>query len=139
MKLSLGNQFRLLFALLICALLGGIIIVSQLVLLQDFIDLEEKQVTKDTLTAAKIIQDNINELNRISLDWSIWDDTYQFLDDQNQDYIDSNLAYESFESIKVNWMIYVLNDGSVSYSKGYDLQTTSIPWLMIISLQESSC
>ncbi|MHB8124391.1 MAG: HD domain-containing phosphohydrolase [Desulfitobacteriaceae bacterium] len=55
-------------------------------------------------------------------DWSIWNDTYEFIKDSNQEYINDNLKNDStFINLKLNMMIFTNNEGKIIYSKGYDL------------------
>ena len=122
MKVSLRKQFWLFFILLICALLGGIILISRGILLGDFISLENKQISHDTRTAVKVIDDDLDQLIRTAKDWAIWDDTYIFMQDKNPEYIISNLTDEALISIKVNMLLYVLNDGTLVHAKGYDFE-----------------
>jgi diguanylate cyclase (GGDEF)-like protein/PAS domain S-box-containing protein len=120
--MTLRKQFLIMVVLLICALLGGIIFVSRGVLLNNFIILEEKQTTSDIETATKVIFNQIDQLNLHAKDWATWDDSYNFLLDGNQEYIDSNLTNEAFDSIQINFIIFASSDGTVVQAKGYDLE-----------------
>jgi sensor domain CHASE-containing protein len=47
-------------------------------------------------------------LDLLVADWSNWDDTYKFIQDKNEEYIDSNLPVETFKSQQNN-LIILLN------------------------------
>jgi PAS domain S-box-containing protein len=52
-------------------------------------------------------------------DWSQWDDTYQFINDQNEEYLDSNLQDPTFEILKINLVAIVDTEGKVLFGKEY--------------------
>jgi len=58
-------------------------------------------------------------------DWSSWDDTYQFIQDYNQEYIDSNLNDTSFILLHINFMLFVNSSGKLVYEKYIDLETNN--------------
>lgn len=53
-------------------------------------------------------------------DYSHWDDTYNFIKNNNQEYIDSNLIEDTFINIDVNFIILVGEDNSIRYEQYYD-------------------
>ena len=50
-------------------------------------------------------------------DWAMWDDSYKFIEKPNQEYIDSNLGWETFENLDINYMVYMDKEYNVVYSK----------------------
>ena len=67
-----------------------------------------------------IIEENINNLHVKSSDWSNWDDTYNFIEDSNQAYIDSNLLDDSLNNLRINYMFFFNQNNQLVYQKGYD-------------------
>ncbi|WP_422192974.1 CHASE4 domain-containing protein [Psychrobacillus psychrotolerans] len=53
------------------------------------------------------IQSTFHNLGKINRDWSIWDDTYDFMVDQNPLYIEQNLEPETFANLNINYIIYI--------------------------------
>lgn len=69
--------------------------------------------------------DNVLRLEENSLlghtgDWAIWDDTYEFMKNGNQRFIDSNLMDISFISINIDLVLFVRNSGEILYNKFID-------------------
>lgn len=64
-----------------------------------------------------------NYLDYTIRDWACWDDTYQFVEDNNEQYVNSNLHNQALAVIKVNVMIFVNDSGQVVYVKSVDLAT----------------
>jgi sensor domain CHASE-containing protein/two-component sensor histidine kinase len=91
--------------------------------LSNFLDLEQAQ----TITSVERIQGTISTrqqyLDYTTLDWACWDDTYKFIEDKNKQYIEANIQNETFNSLKINVMIFVDNSGSIVYGKSIDLYT----------------
>jgi sensor domain CHASE-containing protein/signal transduction histidine kinase len=95
---------------------------SRLILLNGFARLEEEDVQQNVERVSSTIRNDINTLDALELDWAAWDDTYEFIQDVNQDYIDSNLVDETFPNMRINFILYVNAEGDLVYGKGYDLQ-----------------
>ena len=55
------------------------------------------------------------------IDYSHWDDSYDFINNINrQKYIDSNLVEDTFSNLEVNFIFYVGEDNSIIYKQYYD-------------------
>jgi sensor domain CHASE-containing protein len=86
-----------------------------------YVDLEKKIVSQNVDRVMNQINQECSNLRSRAWDWSVWDDTYSFVNDTNEDYIQWNLQYDSFYNIKINFMIFYNNSGTLVFSKGYDL------------------
>ncbi|BAW28994.1 ATPase [Methanosarcina thermophila MST-A1] len=62
-------------------------------------------------------------LDSIVQDWACWDDTYEFIENGNPQYIDVNLQNQTLAGIKINVMIFVNESGDVVYAKSIDIDT----------------
>jgi len=117
-------------------IVGGIIIgiglilygVSQTILLEGFIDIEKRSISKNVERCVGVLHDDIEELNALNYDWSAWDDTYNFIQNVNEEYIESNLVNSTFTTIRVNVMLYFNSSGNLVFGKAVDLQNgTEMP------------
>ena len=117
-------------------LVGGIIIVlgiilhgvSQTILLGGFTKIEEQSIRKNVERAINGLYDDVKELHALNYDWSAWDDTYVFIQDVNEEYIESNLVNGTFTGIRVNAMLYFNSSGELVFGKAVDLQNgTEVP------------
>lgn len=81
----------------------------------------------DTLDNIEILKKSIHTeqayLDKLIQDWACWDDSYKFILDGNQQYIDANLQNQTFTQIEVNTIIFANNNGSIVYSKSLDFDT----------------
>ncbi len=120
--MTLRNRTLISIGLTIIFLVVLLYVSSRLILLDGFARLEEHQVRQDLERVLNAIQNDVDALDAETLDWAAWDDTYEFIADGNQDYIDSNLVDETFPNIRLNFVLYVDVQGDLVYGKGYDLQ-----------------
>lgn len=110
---------------LIAIMMGvlGILVVfsSSRIVLDRFQGLEQDEATQDLQRARQAVDAEINRLNIAGGDWSAWDDTYQFVQDGNQGYVDANLNPESLLNLRVHLMLFLDSSGNVVHATGMDL------------------
>lgn len=62
-------------------------------------------------------------LRAIVHDWSAWDDTYEFVQNANPEYITSNLSDTTFANIELNLLYIYRLDGSLVWGRLLNLET----------------
>lgn len=72
---------------------------------QNFNDLEEDLITSNMRRSINAVAGITASLDLLVADWSNWDDTYTFLQDNNEAYVQSNLLVETFQSQQNNLVI----------------------------------
>jgi signal transduction histidine kinase len=97
-------------------------IVSEEVSYRGFESIEKKNVQQNLLRGEDAIATRLHNLQTFVYDWSAWDDTYDFVETRNQEYIASNLVDNTFLSTGINMMLIIDNSGQIVYSKAYDLE-----------------
>lgn len=105
------------FALLFSAIAGFIIWKT---LFGGFLDVERTHIVEGALRARSAYENKIDEMGVNLSDWSRWDDTYQFAEDRNQAYVQSNLQPASVANLKINAIVYFALGGSVIDAAGFD-------------------
>ncbi|MEQ8187141.1 MAG: CHASE4 domain-containing protein [Candidatus Eremiobacterota bacterium] len=96
-------------------------IISRVILLGGFIDLEKKTVTRNVERAVNALQDEYISLAAITGDWAPWDETYKFIEDLNKSYINDNLNRATLVNLRVNLIFFINSSGEMVFSKGVDL------------------
>ncbi len=91
--------------------------------LSNFLDLEQADTLKNVNRVQNAVSTEQKYLDNMVQDWACWDDTYRFIEDENQDYINVNLQNQTLYGLKVNVMLFVNENGSVVYTKSIDLNT----------------
>lgn len=105
---------------LICLLLTEFLVVRSL-LLRSYSRLEERNARDHLAMALNTLGDDRANLDAVASDWSAWDDSYAFIEDQNSEYIRSNLVEDTFQGLKLNLVVFVHSSGRVVYQQAYDL------------------
>lgn len=101
--------------------------------------------TVDTLQNVEKVKNSISAeqgyLDYIVRDWACWNDTYNFIDDKNQNFVDINVQNEILAGIKVNVMLFVNESGSVIYAKSIDIDTaeeTPVPKSLLRMVEDGT-
>lgn len=83
----------------------------------------EKRLEENFRTIDNILLNETNGIKITLTDWSRWDDTYNFINDLNEEYISSNLTGELLETLDLQMMIFLNDSGQVVFSKEDKLDT----------------
>jgi sensor domain CHASE-containing protein len=122
-KLTLRIKVLISLVLFIIVFLGVLIVVSQKMILVSFLELENKEAVKSIERTKIVFDKQIENMDTKLSDWAIWDDSYAFIQDKNQDYIDSNLTNESLHNLGINAMFFVSSNGAMLYEKQINIET----------------
>jgi diguanylate cyclase (GGDEF)-like protein len=93
-------------------------IFAKLFLLKSYTKIEVNRALLNTNTVAKYIQKDLTAINSLNLDYAKWDDTYNYVKNRNNDYIQSNFSNVSgIKRSKADFIIITDRMGNVIYSK----------------------
>jgi PAS domain S-box-containing protein len=96
--------------------------VERLIILPSFVALQQTEARKDIRRCINAIRNQTDSLGNQTADWSVWDDTHKFVQDENADYVESNLVESTFTAAKLN-LLYICNlQGKVVWGEVYDLR-----------------
>lgn len=112
------------FLIIVSTFLGLIVImffVSQNILLNDFIKLEERNTRWSVEGALSSFSNELSSLETTTVDWASWDDTYAFVEDANVEYIRANLVDDTFTHLGLNLMMFINSSGQTVFAKAFDL------------------
>lgn len=96
------------------------------VLLKESIKLDRDSTLEEVKRLKNNIQSTLNSLGKMNRDWSIWDDTYNFMIDQNPVYTERNLDPETLENLQNNFFLYLDSQNNPKLQIGYDLENSEI-------------
>ena len=91
--------------------------------LSDFLELEHNDTLENVERVQNAVSAEQEYLDSIVQDWACWDDTYEFIENGNLQYINVNLQNQTLAGIKINVMIFVNESGDVVYAKSIDIDT----------------
>jgi len=120
--MSLRLKSILLTTVVTAGLIAALYLVFSINLRQQFSLLERQTVEEETRRAVNILLGELENLDAMAEDWAPWDDTYEFIEDRNEEYIQRNLTDEVFANFRLNLMLFVHASGRVVYGKAFDLE-----------------
>lgn len=123
--MSLRRKTLLAIGLTSVCLLVLLLALAQFILLRGFDHLQEESVQENVLRVRNVIANEIDSLTTFAGDWAYWDDTYQYVQDKNQEYADSNLNDDSISNLKIDVFIYTDLSNHVVFSEGFDYKTST--------------
>ncbi|ABD42293.1 putative PAS/PAC sensor protein [Methanospirillum hungatei JF-1] len=106
-------------------LISGVLLVSHFTVMQGITDAERATAPEVAEKVVQILKMEEKSLSLFTHDWGVWDDTYQFVQDGNYQYIQSNLQDGTFSASQLDLAIYLNKTGGVVFQKGYDSQKQS--------------
>jgi signal transduction histidine kinase/DNA-binding response OmpR family regulator/sensor domain CHASE-containing protein/GAF domain-containing protein len=112
-NLSILKKTAILVCAIVVLLVAVLAVTSRHLMLSRFSLLEEEDARLQLQRAANEIADSLDKLRAFGSDWGFWDDTYHFVADRNREYIDNNLADETFTDQSLNFMIFFDRRGEV--------------------------
>jgi len=95
-------------------------LVATFVFVPSFVEVEKKAMEEHLIQAVTLINTEVGELDGKTADWAWWDDTYQFMQNKNDAYIENNVIDEAFINLQLNFMIFIDTSGQIVYAIAYD-------------------
>lgn len=95
--------------------------ISQTILLNSFARLEEQNTRQNMTRVLSALDGEFSELNSKCGDWAEWDDTYNYVNDLNSNYNQSNLVDASFINMRINFILFVNSTGQLVSGMAFDL------------------
>ncbi len=96
------------------------LVVNQLIsflVIRDFSELEYRESERNVSRVVDALGNRQDSLDVKLGDWAQWDDTYQFMIDRNERYIQSNLQNESFGLLEINTVALFDLEGQAVFEK----------------------
>jgi sensor domain CHASE-containing protein len=115
--------------ILICVFVGYGIVdfgIQRFIIFPSFLSLEREESIKNVKRSVQAIQREIHHLDYLCWDWAAWDDTYEFIKSQSDEYINANLVLATFVDAKLNTIYFVDTTGKIIWGESHDLETKKI-------------
>lgn len=81
-----------------------------------FVQIEQEKLQERNHQIVRSIFNEIEKIQGTARDWAEWDDSYQFMQDSNQEYIDSNLVPGIVDDLHIFGLFYLNLDFKSHYS-----------------------
>lgn len=120
--MTLRKKTLLVSGAVICCLTIILLVAANTVLLKGFTALERQDMEKNLTRAQNVLAVEQVALDTMLSDWAFWDDTYEFINDHNEDYIRKNLNDVTFMTQNLNFVMYIDSQDQMVYGQGFDLE-----------------
>lgn len=114
--MKLRNKISIIVMVIWAAMATFFYFGSHRVILESYLRLENQEITNDINRTESALNQMIDAVELSVKDWSIWDETYQFVNDRNDSFIKSTLALSSFQSIDIDVILFFNTHGKLIYS-----------------------
>ncbi len=110
------------FTLVVLILFSGTeFLVQRHAVLKRFERFEMERALADLDRGANALARECDHLKMFTNDWSLWDDTYDFIENLNRAYIESNLYWDVFKQNELNFISFRDINGRAVWQNGFDL------------------
>jgi signal transduction histidine kinase len=120
---TLRKKTLLIMGLTLGILFTGLYITSRNIVLGGFEDQERQDTRTNMERVLGALNDDLRQVAITTEDWAEWDDTYQFVEDHNEEYIQSNLVDGAFFTLEMHVVWYVDSNRQTVFRKAFDLST----------------
>jgi len=98
-------------------------VVQRAVVMRYATALEEHHMCGDVAQVLNALEQEVRHLDLLTQDWAAWDDTYQFVQDHNEAYVQSNLVDGTFIAARLNLILIADTAARIVFAKGFDVAT----------------
>ncbi|MFQ3612314.1 MAG: EAL domain-containing protein [Cyanobacteriota bacterium] len=88
-----------------------------------YLQLEEEEVNRNVERTQEAYQSYLEQLNAVNYQWSVWDDSYEFVQQPTSDYIKNNLYYDVFLASGFDLIAFFDSNDQLVFGDFYDPDT----------------
>ena len=124
------NSLRLRSTIVLTAIfmamgLGCVLLVS--FILTDRIDgFERELAAANARRARNALQQDMKRLDNLLKDWAWWDDTYEFMQNPDEEYLSSNVTPDVFFNQSLDAMVFVTSGGEILHASFLDPESGAL-------------
>ena len=121
-KMGIVRKTVIIVASILAAIVLALFLYFRFIILKDYIRLEEESTIKNIEQAKNIFDARIDEIAATAQDYATWDDTYFFMTNNDESYIDSNFSNATFDNLDINFYVLIDASNKIKYTFAYDLE-----------------
>ena len=88
--------------------LAFLMLVTRPLLIRDGDHLDRERLNLNMDMVENYFTSEKEQLNRLSLDWAIWDDSYEFIEGNDNNYIERNLMDATFGNLEIAYCYFII-------------------------------
>ncbi|PKN08295.1 MAG: hypothetical protein CVU73_07515 [Deltaproteobacteria bacterium HGW-Deltaproteobacteria-8] len=102
------------------ALLAVLYLSTHSIIDTSFLILEQAQTRRNVERAKNAVNDELQKLDELLVDWAVWDDTVLFMHGKDKSYASSNLNDRTLASLRLSAIVFLDTRGRVVLALGVD-------------------
>lgn len=95
---------------------------SSSIFISGFHIIEEESAVKNINRVQEAINEQVNALATTTLDWSVWDEMYQYMIDKSADFERKNFGINALANIKINFFMLFDESKKVVFKRAIDIE-----------------
>lgn len=124
-RLSIVQKSILIVFSTVFVLILAVFLISGDLIIQGYRQLEQQEVEKNVNRVADALAARVTALDTFCGDWSIWDDTYEYVQGINADFfLERNLGNETFTDYDLSMIVFLSASGDLLYAKSFDISAS---------------
>ncbi len=120
--MKLLNKTLLFVGLTFIFLFGVFYFVSRSLVLRRFAVLEQQDTYQHVQRAISAVQDDLANVNKVAGDYASWDETANFIQGRNPNYLETEYPAENLARIKIDTVLIFDSSGRLAFQKAIDVR-----------------
>ncbi|AUI69190.2 CHASE4 domain-containing protein [Beggiatoa leptomitoformis] len=120
MMMKLRNKILLAITFTLISIISILYFVSIHILKSNIQEIEQRATEEQVRNLLYLVKYTQKQLYQGVASWSVWDDTYQFINDHNTNYINSNLTPSMLAAVGMDNMLFFNKAGKYVYGIGFE-------------------
>jgi sensor domain CHASE-containing protein len=118
---KINTQVLCILGIAVLVLIVGLNFTAQMFIISSLSQIDEQQSDANILLVRDQIRYDADQLGTKARDWAVWDDTYQYMTDNNREYYSAVIApVTTYESLELSGLLLYDISGSLVASQGFD-------------------
>lgn len=129
--MSLRLRIAIVLAVCIAVLLAALVLAHRFIIARAYEDIERDDIRAQLQDVRSLIESDLDALDVLLLDWSSWDDTYEFMESRSPVYVVSNLPPNILDALHIDAIVFRASNGDTAIARARDAggRSTEIPGL----------
>ncbi|SDN86426.1 sensor domain-containing diguanylate cyclase [Alkalicoccus daliensis] len=95
-------------------------------LLEQYAYLEENLMEEHIERVEYQVENELSNLTRFVRDYSVWDDTYSFVENENDAYLNSNFVEDTYAINDIEFVVILNNEGDILFAQEFNPETEEL-------------
>ncbi|MFZ3217656.1 MAG: CHASE4 domain-containing protein [Candidatus Acidiferrales bacterium] len=118
---SLRRKTLLIIGIIMVGMVGGLYLLSRILLMRGFAKLEENFARENVARASSGLDNELSKLDQTASEYGSWDLTYDYAQGRRPTYVKTEFPNTTFEQLKISFVVIFDAHGRRLFSKGFNL------------------